>query len=77
MLHESEVEVDMAKNLEDLLNVTADMESFYARGDKLSDWIAQHGEGELSEDELTFVAAAGTRPSYQAFLEKYHLDKDR
>ena len=55
MLHESEVEVDMAKNLEDL----------------------QHGEGELSEDELTFVAAAGTRPSYQAFLEKYHLDKDR
>ncbi len=58
----------------DLLTLAADMESFSSVGDELSKWVEQCGESELSEDDLSFVAAANSGQSYLSFLKKFRLE---
>ncbi len=56
------------------LKLAADMESFSPLGDSLSDWVDRYSDDELTEDELTFVSAAGGAQSYAAFRKKFGLE---
>ncbi|MBR5095253.1 MAG: hypothetical protein IK095_09165 [Oscillospiraceae bacterium] len=63
-------------NVEDLLELLADMERTFPGDDELTALIAQETEDELDEDLLDGIAAAASRPSYARFLEKA-LDPSR
>lgn len=57
------------KRMEDLLKLTADMQSFYAENDALTARIRSCEDDELSADELELVSAAAAEPDYRKFLE--------
>ena len=59
----------MSRRIESILAVAGDMQSFDPQEDDLTRQVRECTEDELSEEDLTFVAAAG-RPSYQDFLKK-------
>ncbi len=63
--------------IDNLLTVAADMESFAPVGDRLTQWAESYADDELSEDDLDFVAAAGSGQSYAAFLERFRLDTEK
>ena len=54
---------------EKLLRLAADMESLCSSDDALSRLIGDCSDGELSADDLDWVAAAASRPDYRRFLE--------
>lgn len=64
----------MSRKIEDLLQLAADTQTFYPHKDALTACVERCGGDELSMDELDFVAAAASVPSYQAFLDT-HLRK--
>ncbi len=63
--------------LDALLRTAADMESFAPADDSLTYWAESFADGELSEDDLSFVAAASSGQSYAAFRERFHLDTEK
>ena len=63
--------------IENMLTVTADMESFAPVGDHLTQWAENFADDELSEEDLDFVAAAGSGQSYAAFLKRFRLDAEK
>lgn len=64
----------MNDKITDILSVAADMEACIPVGDSLTELIDSLGDEELSEADLTFVAAAGSAPSYEAFRKRFQLD---
>ena len=67
----------MGDKINDLLSLAADMESCVPSDDKLSDLIHSYDDDELSENDLLFVAAAGSSNSYEAFRKRFHLDSGK
>ena len=61
----------MNQQLEDILRIVRDLESFSPTDDVLSLMIQESYESELSENELTFVAAAAQPLPFQKFLARY------
>lgn len=57
------------KSMEDLLKLTADMQSFYAEDDALTARIRSCENDELSANDLDLVSAAASKPDYRKFLE--------
>ena len=64
----------MTNKITDILSLAADMESFIPLGDELSETVAACSDGELPEEDLLFVSAAGSAPSYESFLKRFQLD---
>lgn len=60
----------MAKKAERMLHLAADMQRFTKQDDQLEKMTAAIEE-ELSEDELDFVAAAASTPSFAEFLKRH------
>lgn len=60
----------MRKNAEKLLRLSADMEKFMHRDDRLGRMVESVCDDELFEDDLTFVAAATAIPSFDSFLKQ-------
>ena len=65
----------MSNNIERLLNLTADMESFIHSNDALGKLVDSIADDELSEFELSFVSAATATPSYASFLREAEARK--
>lgn len=64
----------MSDRIEDILSLTADMESCIPAGDSLTDFIESFADDELNEADLSFVTAAASRPSFEAFRKRFRLD---
>ena len=64
----------MSNKITDILSLTADMESFVPLGDDLTETVSACADGELLEEDLLFVSAAGSAPGYESFLKRFHLD---
>ena len=64
----------MSDNINDILPVLADMEDCFPSDDILTNLVDAYDDGELSEEELSFVAAAGFTPNFDSFLKRFHLD---
>ena len=64
----------MSGKITDILSLAADMESFVPLGDELTETLADCSDGELSEEDLLFVSAAGSTPAYESFRKHFHLD---
>ena len=60
----------MEDNMTPILDVLADMEAFARSGDSLSRLIGEEPDGELHDDELELISAAGGEQSYAAFLRR-------
>ena len=60
----------MSTNAEKLLRLTADMERFMHTDDKLGQMVEMACDNELFEDDLLFVAAAASVPSYEGFMRQ-------
>jgi hypothetical protein len=60
----------MNRNIENILYLAADMQSFCPAKDELSHLIDRHTVDELSEFDLDFVAAAASIPSYADYLKR-------
>ena len=67
----------MSNNVERLLKLTADMESFTHTNDALGKLVDSVCGDELSEFELTLVAAATAAPSYASFLREAEARKKK
>ena len=67
----------MSTKVERLLKLTADMESFIHTNDALGKLVDSVGEDELSEFELSLVAAATATPSYASFLREAEARKKK
>ena len=59
----------MAKKIENLLKLAADMERIGNQDDKLNQLIQKNSSDELDENDLFFVAAASSAPNYEDFLK--------
>ncbi len=64
----------MTNKAEEILSLVADMEACIPCGDDLTDAISVYSDGELFEDDLRFVAAAGSSVNYEAFRKRFQLD---
>ena len=67
----------MKNNVERLLTLAADMESFIHIDDALGELVESVSNDELSEFELSFVSAAAATPSYTAFLREAEARKQK
>ena len=67
----------MSDKIHDLLSMAADMESCIPVGDDLTTIIDRYRDDELSEADLTFVAAAGSEPSFETFRKRFRLDSKK
>ena len=62
----------MNLNAEDLLNLVADMESFQPSNTALTELVSKYEDDELSEEALSYVAAAAATPvPFQEFLKQH------
>lgn len=61
----------MSFNAEKLLLLSADMECFMHRNDRLGAMVESVCEDELFEDELEYVAAATAVPSFEVFMRQF------
>ena len=59
--------------VDELLTLAADMESFSPPCDRLSEGAEQYRDDELFEEDLSFVSAAGPGQSYASFRKKYSI----
>lgn len=64
----------MCKKITDILSLAADMETCLPVGDSLTDLVESFKDDELNEADLTFVTAAGSKPSFEDFRRRFHLD---
>jgi hypothetical protein len=64
----------MSDRIEDILSLAADMESCIPARDSLTDFIDGFADDELAETDLSFVTAAASRPSFEAFRKRFQLD---
>ena len=60
----------MAKTIEELLQLAADMQDFFPKEDALTDLIRMHSSDELDLNDLDLIAAAATVPRYEEFRKK-------
>ena len=67
----------MNDRINDILTVAADMETYLPAGDSLTALIDAHANDELSEEDLTFVSAAGSSQSFEAFRRRFHLGTEK
>ena len=67
----------MSDKINDLLSMAADMESCIPVGDSLTKLVDRYMNDELSEAELTFVAAAASEPSFEASCKRFQLDSGK
>ena len=67
----------MSDKIDDLLSLAADMESCIPAGDGLTKIIDRYKDDELSEADLTFVAAAGSEPNFETFRKHFRLDSKK
>ena len=66
----------MRDRIEDILSLAADIESCIPAGDSLTDFIGNYSNDELNEADLSFVTAAASKPSFEAFRKRFHLDSN-
>lgn len=63
----------MGDNINNVLKLMADMEFFFPRGDNLTELIETYSDGELGEEDLLLVSAAGSSRQYEDFLRRHNL----
>lgn len=63
----------MGDNINNVLKLMADMESFFPCGDNLTELIDTHSDGELGEEDLLLVSAARSSIQYKDFLRRHNL----
>ena len=63
----------MGDNINNVLNLLADMESFFPCGDNLTKLIETYSDGELVEEDLLLVSAARSSGQYKDFLRQHNL----
>lgn len=65
---------EVNNRISDILSVAADMEAYLPAGDSLTALIGTYADYELNEEDLSFVSAAGSLQSFEAFRRRFHLD---
>ena len=60
----------MAKTIEELLQLAADVQDFFPKEDDLTDLIRMHSSDELDLNDLDLIAAAAAVPSFEEFKKK-------
>ena len=60
----------MAKTMDELLQLVADVQDFFPKEDALTDLIRTHSSDELDLNELDLIAAASAAPRFEELLKK-------
>ena len=62
----------MTIKIEDCLHIVGELESFSPSGDRFSNAVSETADFELTEDDLSLVAAAAKPVPFQEFLRQYN-----
>ena len=60
----------MAKTIEELLQLAADVQDFFPKEDALTDLIRMRSSDELDLNDLDLIAAASAAPRFEELLKK-------
>ena len=60
----------MAKTMDELLQLAADVQDFFPKEDSLTDLIRTHSSDELDLNDLDLIAAASAAPRFEELLKK-------
>lgn len=60
----------MAKTMDELLQLAADVQDFFPKEDDLTDLIRMHSSDELDLNDLDLIAAASAAPRFEELLKK-------